>query len=60
MDWTAMLWVAAIPIFGYLLFMVLLRKDTERQSWEEAAAYVVYGLLAVWLLAIALTTFFRR
>jgi hypothetical protein len=60
MDWKIMLWIAAIPIFGYLLFMVMLRKETDRQAWEETAAYVAYGLLAVWLIVIVLTAFFRK
>lgn len=60
MGWTVMLWIAAIPIFGYLLFMVLLRKESERQPWEEKAAYVAYGLLAVWLLVVVLTAIYRR
>jgi hypothetical protein len=60
MDWTVMLWVATIPIFGYLFFIVSLRKGTKRQTWEQAVAYVVYGLLAVWLLAVVLMALFLR
>jgi uncharacterized membrane protein YphA (DoxX/SURF4 family) len=49
MNWKFMYAVAAIPLFGFLLFMMVIRKEESRQPWEEYAGYFAYGLLAVWL-----------
>jgi hypothetical protein len=60
MDWTVRLWFALVPIFGFVFLMVLLRRGAERKPWEGTATYVVYGILAVWLLVVVLMTYFRR
>jgi hypothetical protein len=58
MIFTVMGWLAAIAIFGYLPFVVMLR--TNRAPWERYIDYAVYLFLLIWLVSLVLLKFVMR